>query len=479
VILNRDSATPVGVVNLSLRRRSSDRLVLNASRLEASAVSLVTVLGVASGLTQAHAGSGFVLRSQSTTLLGSAQAGMMTESDNASLIVNNPASLGWGNGREAVFGGTPIFTAAHFRDGVADTLLGTPISGGDGGNNGTKTFLPNLYAATDVAPAFRVGLGVTSLYGLSSTWQPGWLGRYYSISSQLVTYDILPTLSYRPNQSLSVGIAPIVQFARAKSTTAIDFGTIDQITLGGLGGGRPGLDDGSVSTRTSVWSAGVQVGAIFEALPGTRIGAAYRSQIRRDLQGTAQYQTGGPVGDAVAATTGAFTPGNIRLNLSMPPTATTGVSQQIGDAVTIMADLQWIGWRTLQGLTITSENPSQPPATTVLDWHNSWFFAAGLRYRIDEEFSLRLGAAYDQTPTRSNTRTPLIPDADSYWAAVGLEWHISPTVSLEAAYGHIFVTTGAVSLSASAPGNASRGSLAGNISGGSVDYLSMQIVSRF
>jgi long-chain fatty acid transport protein len=404
---------------------------------------------------------------------------MMTETGNASLIVNNPASLGWGNGREVVFGGTPIFTAAHFHDGVADTLLGIPVSGGDGGNNGTKAFLPNLYGATDVAPEFRVGLGVTSLYGLGSTWQPGWLGRYYAISSQLVTYDILPTLSYRPNQSLSLGIAPIIQFARAKSNAAIDFGTIDQVLLSGLGGGRPGLDDGSVSTRTSVWSAGVQVGALFEALPGTRVGAAYRSQIRRDLQGTAQYQTGGPVGDVVAAATGAFTPGNIRLGLDMPATATAGVSQQVGDAVTIMADLQWIGWRALQGITITSENPAQPPATTVLDWHNSWFFAAGLRYRIDEEFSLRLGTAYDQTPTRTGTRTPLIPESDSYWAAVGLEWHISPTVSLEAAYGHIFVTTGGVNLSASAPGNALRGSLSGNISGGSVDYLSMQIVSRF
>jgi len=110
-------------------------------------------------------------------LLGSAQAGMMTEAGNASLIVNNPASLGWGNGREVVFGGTPIFTAAHFHDGVADTLLGTPISGGDGGNNGTKAFLPNLYAATDLAPEVRIGLGVTSLYGLGSTWQPGWLGQ--------------------------------------------------------------------------------------------------------------------------------------------------------------------------------------------------------------------------------------------------------------------------------------------------------------
>jgi long-chain fatty acid transport protein len=440
---------------------------------------MTAVLSVASGVPQAHAGSGFVLRSQSTTLLGSAQAGMMTEAGNASLIVNNPASLGWGNGREVVLGGTPIFTAAHFHDGVADTFLGTPISGGDGGNNGTKAFLPNLYAATDLAPEVRIGLGVTSLYGLGSTWQPGWLGRYYAISSQLVTYDILPTLSYRPNQSLSVGIAPIIQFARAKSNTAIDFGTIDQVLLSGLGGGRPGLDDGTVSTRTSVWSAGVQVGALFEALPGTRIGAAYRSQIRRDLQGAAQYQTGGPVGDAVVAATGAFMPGNIRLNLDMPAIATIGVSQQVGDAVTLMADLQWIGWRALRGITITSENPAQPPATTVLDWHNSWFIAAGLRYHINEELSLRFGAAYDQTPTRPNTRTPLIPEADSYWASVGLEWQLSPTVSLEAAYGHIFVTTGDVRLSANAPGNALRGSLSGNISGGSVDYLSMQIVSRF
>ena len=250
-------------MHISVLRRPSERFGSYAfRRLEVSAVCLTAVLSVVSGVPQAHAGSGFVLRSQSTTLLGSAQAGMMTEAGNASLIVNNPASLGWGNGREVVFGGTPIFTAAHFHDGVADTLLGIPISGGDGGNNGTKAFLPNLYAATDLAPEVRIGLGVTSLYGLGSTWQPGWLGRYYAISSQLVTYDILPTLSYRPDQSLSVGIAPIIQFTRAKSNTAIDFGTIDQVLLSGLGAGRPGLDDGSVSTRTSVWSAGVQVGAL-------------------------------------------------------------------------------------------------------------------------------------------------------------------------------------------------------------------------
>ena len=434
---------------------------------------------LADGASPAQAGSGFDLRSQSTTLLGSAQAGMMTETGNTSLIVNNPASLAWGNGSEIVAGGTPIFTASHFSNGSAQTVLGTPISGGDGGNNGTKALLPNLYAATSLTPEFRVGLAVTSLYGLGSSWQAGWLGRYYAISSQLVTYDVLPTFSYRPVPSLSLGVAPIIQYSRAKSNAAIDFGTIDQALLGGLGGGQPGLNDGSVTTRTGAWSAGVQLGALFEISPGTRLGAAYRSRISGNLQGSANYQTGGPVGDAVVAATGAFIPGNITLGLAMPAMATAGVSQQLGEAVTVMADLQWLGWRTLQGLTITAENPAQPPVTTVLDWRNSIFVAAGLRYRLTENIGLRFGAAYDQTPSRASTRTPLIPEADSYWAAIGLEWRLNPTVSLEAAYGHIFVTTAAVSLSANTLANAFRGGLSGNISGGSVDYLSMQITKRF
>jgi long-chain fatty acid transport protein len=404
---------------------------------------------------------------------------MMTETDNASLIVNNPATLAWGNGREIVAGGTPIFTTGHFHDGAADTVLGTPIGGSDGGNNGTKALLANFFAASDLTPEFRLGLAVTSLYGLGSTWQANWLGRYYAISSQLVTYDILPTLSYRPIPSLSLGVAPIVQYSRAKSNAAIDFGTIDQALLGGFGGGQPGLNDGGVSTRTGAWSAGVQLGGLFEALPGTRLGAAYRSPIHGNLQGTANYQTGGPVGDAVVAATGAFTPGNVSLGLNMPAMATAGVSQQVGDAVTLMADLQWIGWRTLQGLTITAQNPAQPPVTTVLDWRNSIFVAAGLRYRVNEEIGLRFGAAYDQTPTRSSTRTPLIPEADSYWVSIGVEWRVGPDVSLEAAYGHIFVTTAAVNLSANVPSNALRGSLSGSISGGSVDYLSMQITKHF
>jgi long-chain fatty acid transport protein len=440
---------------------------------------IIALLAGATGdATVAQAGSGFDLRSQSTTLLGSAQAGMTTGSDNASMMVNNPASLGFGNGRELVVGLTGIFTNGYFRDSSATTLLGTPVPGGNGGDNGKQVAIPNLYVATDLADQVRLGLAVTSLYGLGSKWESDWIGRYYAQSSQLVTYDIIPTLSYRPIPTLSVGIAPIIQYAQAKSTTAIDFGTIDHVLLGGSAGGHPGRSDGSIGTRTESWSVGMQLGLLFEPLQGTRIGAAYRSQIRQTLTGDADYNTGGPTGDAVAAATGAFRSGKIQLGLNLPATATIGVSQQMNQAITLMADLQWMGWHALKDLTISSANPLQPPATTPLNWNDSWFFAVGTRYRLSDSLALRAGAAYDQSPARNSTRTPQVPDANSYWVSAGIEWHLSPTLTAEAAYGHIFVTSGQATLSASAPANALRGSLSGNLSG-SVDYLALQFASRF
>ena len=241
----------------------------------------------------------------------------------------------------------------------------------------------------------------------------------------------------------------------------------------------PGRNDGSIGTRTDAWGLGVQIGVLFEPLPGTRIGAAYRSQIHEGMRGNAEYRTGGPVGDAVQAATGAFTSGRIDLGLNLPASATVGISQQIGEAITVMADLQRMGWHSLRGLTITSGNPSQPPITTPLDWKDSWFFAVGMRYRITDSIALRVGTAYDQSPAQTATRTPQIPDANSYWASTGIEWRVSPPSRSKPAYGHIFVTSGEVNLSASLPANALRGNLSANLSGGSVDYLSLQFASRF
>jgi len=67
---------------------------------------------------------------------------MTAGSDDISLMIFNPAALAQGSDREISFGGTGLFAGSQFGLTSATTVLGTPIAGGNGGNNGTQVSIP-------------------------------------------------------------------------------------------------------------------------------------------------------------------------------------------------------------------------------------------------------------------------------------------------------------------------------------------------
>lgn len=427
----------------------------------------------------AHAGSGFELRSQSVATLGSAQAGMTAEAADVTTIIFNPAALAVGSGSEAAIGVTGLFTSVKFSGPTATTILGTPIPGNAGGDAGTSVAVPNLYVATDAGSGVRVGLAVASRFGLGSYWSDGWVGRYYALDSELTTIDVVPTISWRVDRTLALGFGVDVEYAKIKTSAAIDFGTIDQVLTGGAFGGIPAGSDGSTASDADSWGAGFVVGLLYEPRPGTRIGVDYHSKIRQKLSGNATFDLGGPVGQGVAAASGAFRNTTVDATLDMPAMAAVGIYHEIDDRWAVMADVKWTGWSALQSLQVDFGNPAQPAVKTPYDWRDSWFVAVGGRYRFSDRAALRFGAAYDQTPTRDGTRNPVIPDTDSYWAALGLEYRVSPTLKIDVAYGHIFAKDAPIDQKAASPDNTFRGNLAGTIVDSHVDYLAIQLVYRF
>jgi long-chain fatty acid transport protein len=427
----------------------------------------------------AYAGSGFELRSQSATTLGSAQAGMTAGAEDITTIVLNPAALAFGRGSEIAFGVTGLATSVNFSESSSSTVLGTPIGGNQGGDAGTTKAVPNAYYGTDLSQHLRVGLAIAPRFGLGSYWSGGWVGRYYAVGSELVTVDMIPTLSIRPNETLSLGIGVDVQYARIKTSSAIDFGTIGTVLAGADFGGAPASNDGSVNNSGSGWTAGFDLGLIYEPQPGTRIGVDYHSKLRQSLHGSAQFDSGGRVGTAIAAATGAFIDSDIRADLTMPASAAAGIYNELGGSWAVMFDAKWTQWNSLQSLDVTFSNPAQPPVTTSFAWHNSWFLAIGTRYRINEKWAVRFGAAYDQTPTAEATRSPAIPDSDSRWLAMGLEYCTKCSAKINIAYGHIFASDTGINLQAAGPGNTFHGNLAGTIQHSSVDYLAVQAVYRY
>jgi long-chain fatty acid transport protein len=241
----------------------------------------------------ALAGSGFLLRSQSASTLGTAQAGMAAEAEDVSTIVFNPALLALAPRVEAIVGVTPIFSRGHFEPSSATTALGTPIGGGNGGDSSKTGYPLNVHVARPLSAQWSAGFSFTSFHGLGFDWDDGWVGRYHADESELLTVDLVPSLAWRPRPDLSLGLAVDVRYARAKTTAAIDFGTA--ASLGSAGAvGRPAGNDGSLHTHLDDWGVGAIVGVAYTPADGTRLGASYRTQIHMTLTGSAKYDQGGP-----------------------------------------------------------------------------------------------------------------------------------------------------------------------------------------
>lgn len=454
---------------LALRRAYGARTVV-AGMLAAGSVLLADA---------ASAGSGFELRSQSATTLGSAQAGMTAGAADVSTIVFNPAALAFGDGTEAAIGVTGLFTGVAFGGATATTILGTPLPGNDGGNAGTNVAIPNLYLGMPVADGVRFGLAIAPRFGLGSYWSSGWVGRYYGLDSELRTIDIVPTLSWRPSAAWSLGVGIDVEYAKIKISSAIDFGTIDQVLTGGAFGGIPAGSDGSTSSDADSWGVGFTLGAIYEPRPGTRFGIDYHSKIRQKFSGSSTFDLGGSVGAGVAAVSGAFRDTSLASDLDLPAMVAVGMYHELSPQWALMADLKWTDWSSFQSLQVSFGNPAQPPVQTTYAWRDSWFAAVGARYRFDDTSALRFGVAYDQSPTRNETRNPVIPDTDSFWLALGFEHRFTPRMKLDLAYGHVFARDGAIAQAATTGDNAFRGNLAGTIQDSRVDYVAVQLSYRF
>lgn len=426
----------------------------------------------------AAAGSAYGIRTQSTSALGSAQAGMTAGPYDLSRLSLNPAALGLSSGTEIVSGLSGIFLQQRANSVDATTTFGTPTGGGQGGNAGTANAIPHFYAAMNINEQLRFGIGMTSYTGLGSKWEPGWAGRYYAGSASIMSADITPVVSYRPIPSLIIAGGPIIEYVRLKNSTALDLGSVDQLLTGGAFGGVPGANDGSLGTRSDSWSAGFILGATYEPWEGTRLGVSWRSQVRHKLRGDADFTTGSAVGQGLAAATGAFTDSRFRSSLNNPSVLTFGISQDVTPALTLFADAQRMGWSSVQEVTLRFDNPAQPPARSVLALRDSWYVAFGGRYQIDERFAVRAGLAFDEAASRDATRTPLLPDNLALWTAIGLEVRVNERMRLDFAYGHLFSGDAALRQTAAQPGNELRGNFAGNTRTTS-DFVSMQLAWKF
>lgn len=403
--------------------------------------------------------AGFALREQSPSAQGNAFAGATAGGDDLSLMFFNPAALGGIDEVRLQAVATAVAPRVELDDAGGSTIVRTPI-GGTGHNSdiAADAVLPAFYAAMPLPGRVTLGLAVNVPFGLETNYPDGWVGRYHAVKSDLKTVNINPALAWQATDWLSLGGGFQAQYADGTLTNAIDFGTIG--AAAGVPGAAPAQQDGFSRLHGDDWAYGWNAGLIVEPRAGTRVGVAYRSQIKHTLRGEVDF-TGDDDGIAniLRRSTGAFTDSDASLGLTTPASLSVGLHQDVTPKLALLAEAQWTDWSVFDQLTVKFDNPDQPDNVTEEEWHDAWFLALGTTYKATDDVTLRAGVALDQSPVKDRYRTPRVPDENRYWLSVGAGWQPAAWLDLDAALTYIWLEDSDVDLTTTDQGNTFRGNL--------------------
>jgi long-chain fatty acid transport protein len=469
----------------------------------------IVVAGAWVGSPSALLASGFQLVEQNASGLGNAYAGQAAAVKDASAIYYNPANLTRLPGKQFVIAVSPIGVKTEFNNSTSTapflptTPRVTPIPvplGTTGGDAGGWIPVPNGYFSWQGGSKWWVGLGVNAPFGLKTDWATDFMGRFKAVTSEVQTININPTVAVKVTDAFSLGAGASYQRLKATLSQSVAYGGI---TLGAAGqaaaqahnpaiipamlaqiGGLAGLAREGVSqVEGDTWTWGWNVGAALQVGDAGHLAASYRSAIKHDIDGNVDFagaptfSTTGPVGGLGALLNGRFANGPVTAAIELPQTVSVAASYEKKE-FEVIADWTWTGWSSIQDLAIKRADGSAL-STAPLAFQDTWRAGLGFNYRLNDDWTLRLGTAYDKSPVQDPHRTPRLPDEDRTWAAAGFQYRIGKAGAVDLGYAHLFIKDATSNLpNQDSPTSAPSGNLVGTYNA-SVNIFSIQYRHSF
>ena len=357
--------------------------------------------------------AGFALQNQNGAGTGYAYAGAAAVAQDASTIYFNPAGMTYLTPRHHVSEALSLLVRSlKFNDTGSSTLLAYP-HGDDGGRAGGLAAVPAVYWSIPVTTALRLGLGVSPTFGNSTEWSNTFVGRYQGVFSKITAINFNPSIAWRVNDAISVGLGfNVVRFEA-------DLRSMSPVTAL-----LPALVDAKTKMAGNDIGFGYNLGAMFQLTPDTRMGLTYRSTVDLKVDGHL-----GVLGNTIPAS----------VSVELPNTASVALSHRVNDRLQLLGDLTWTGWNSIPALVVKNRASGSVLSNEQLGFKDSYRVGLGTQYQYNDKLRLRAGVAYDQSPTRNATdRTVRLPDSDRVWLAVGFNQKINGRTSIDVGYAHVF-----------------------------------------
>src|SRR5690554_3669063 len=437
---------------------------------------LALAVASASLISSTAMASGFKLNEQSASGVGTAYAGRTAVVEDASTVYYNPAGMSKLTRPEISVGGAYINIDAEFSNGERINPAGTPsgLEGGydHGGSLIPASSIPFVYYAHPINEKLALGFGVFVPFGAHTEYSDTALSGGFAGETKLTTIDFQPAFSYKINDTLAIGGGLDIVYAKGTLSKQLDL-----IPYVPAGVGHPlesvlnkdeykGYEN-TFSVEGDDVAFGWNLGLMWDITPETTLGVTYRSEVKFTLEGDAEFKkkenVDGFAADAVHPQLGQLPPGvypvggtgkvedqAAKVPLTGPQNATISLAHRFTDKFQLQGGITWTDWSsfkyfdvigkesgTISGLTKLGDNYI---GHIVENWSDSYAYAIGGTYTLNNQWLFRAGFAYDEAPVDKNHRTARVPDNDRKWLTAGARYTVNQDMSFDLGLAYLIMS---------------------------------------
>lgn len=371
--------------------------------------------------------AGYQLNEFSATGLGRAFAGVGVVGDDYSAMAFNPA-------------GMTLVKRSGAQGGLAATQIYSKAKGAQGTDKMNYFVpLPSLMGQYNVNDKVFLGAGVYIPYGLSTKYKHDSHVATQSGSgvrkSYLEVVDLNFSAAYKFDNGLSLGASAILRWIEGQLTSNLNNPRL---------GGTFGYND----YRVNGWTNTFQLGAMYEFNENTRLGLSYRFKSTQDPKGK-QYLYFNQFSQTALGLE-EFYRIHTMSNPELPASWILSGYHKWNSKWATEATVKYIQWHRFY--TFPGHGYDIPPRLQAIGvdgnydvnykWKDAWTFSIGQEYYLNDNWTLRCGTAWDQTPTPNNDyRTNRIPDVDRIWASAGFSY-MTGNHQFDVGYNYLFMMHG-------------------------------------
>lgn len=333
----------------------------------------------------------------------------------ATAVYFNPAALTTVPKTQLITLGTLARSQFQFTGSAQQVPLGISESGT--ATTTTNFSLPSLYISIPINNKFAGGFAVVA-NDFNSDLEGHSILRYAQARSHINDIDLVPALSMKINEYLSIG-----------GNINVSHAHFIQEPISGIT--RLNVPEGRSFNNSKGSSLGGDFGVLIQLAKKTMLGFNYRSAITYHLHGSSTIR--GPQ---------FISSDNYHFKYWTPARSVLSLSHFFNEKFGVLGTIQYLQWSIFKEADIynfaTQSSTTTfiyPQAHIKYNFHDSWLLTLGSIVNMSSKWVVRVAGTYNQSPSNGRYQ---ISAGDSLVVGFSMGYQLTKNFTLNGSYGHAF-----------------------------------------